>query len=493
MSRNGRRATQRAAALFSRLHSSIRMLCLLMIGVIALGVAANAAPAKRKVGRPSGPAPIALEQIVAVGTSVFALAADHQGVYEWSEHQENWRKVKGAAQKLYAGGGNVYAIEAGHSGAGDISKYNAKTGGWRRIGGPGATFAATSKHLYGVSPDHSGLWQYSGRGDIWKKVGDRSENLYAGPDDAVYVSNPDDKKIFKYDGKWTPRGDAKATVAVTDNNLYALTPDRQAVVEYDSKKKKWNPVGGPAADILASNTLYKVEHGTGALWKYNGRPYKWNVLSDRAAAFVTSGDHLYRLAPDRRSVQKYSGDGATKEWRNLGSPAVPATYTEKTARLAGLTQLGPEATADWLQTIDAHRRGVPDPYEFRWTNNECNFPARNRIAGYDFTTACVRHDFGYRNYRDLHGEKNFRSNPNGKARVDEIFLQDMNNVCEQQGRQPTLQMPFDFAACKKAAKTFYHGVKYGEPALKFITDPNPFLPSSKEWVKGFLNWPGTGR
>ncbi|MGR4884056.1 phospholipase A2 [Streptomyces sp. LARHCF249] len=484
MPRDGRQATQRAAALWSRFHSGIRMLCLLMIGVIALGVAANAAPRSQA----SAPQPMAMKQIVAVGKSVFALAGD-QAVYEWSAHQDNWQKVKDAAQKLYAGGGNVYAIEPGR---GDISKYDAKSRGWQRIGGPGATFAATSKNLYGISPDHSGVWKYSGRGDKWDKVGERAENLYTGPDNALYATNPDDKKVFRYDGKWKFAGGPGATFAVTDESFFGLTPDRAAVVEYDRKKNEWKPVGGPAEDIFAGNTLYKTMRDTGELYKYNGHPDKWNRIGGRAAAFATSGDRLYRLAADHRSVQKYDGSGANDKWRDLGSPAVSATRTEKIARLESLTQLGPEATADWLQTLDAHRRGVPDRYEFRWTNNACNLPAKNTVAGYDFTAACVRHDFGYRNYRDLHGEKAFRSNPNGKARVDEVFLQDMNNVCHQQARQPTSQMPFDFAACKAAAETFYHGVKYGEPVINAITDPNP-LPAPKDVVKGFLKWPGMGR
>lgn len=480
-------APRRAATLWRRFHGAFRMLCLLAVGVVALGVAANAAPAKRQVAQ--APGPVALEQIVAAGDSVFALAADHQGVYEWSINQDNWQKVKGDAQKLYAGGGSVYAIEPG---PGDISKYGGNPDQWNRIGGPGATFAATSKHLYGITPDGSEVREYTGRGETWNKVGGRAKNLYTGPDSTLYATNPDTGNLYKYNGQWSAVGGPGATFAVTDNNLYGLAPDRTSVVEYDTGKKKWNKVGGPAGDIFAGNTLYATNRGTGDLFKYNGRPDLWNRVSGPAAAFATSGDHLYRLAPDHRSVQKYNGNGANDKWRDLGSPAVPATQTEKTARLESLTQLSPEATTDWLQTLDAHRRGVPDRYEFRWTNNECNFPAKNTIAGYDFTDACVRHDFGYRNYRDLHGEKAFRSDPNGKARVDEIFLQDMNNVCHQQARQPTIQMPFDFTACKGAAETFYKGVKYGEPVINAITDRNP-LTDPKGWftelAEGFAGPP----
>ncbi|MFJ3205796.1 phospholipase A2 [Streptomyces sp. NPDC086989] len=470
---------------WQRIHGAIRMLCLLLIGVVAIGVTANAA-----TERQPGSEAVAMEQIVAAGDAVFALAADHQAVYKWSAEQDNWEWVKDGAQKLYPGGDTVYAIEPGR---GDISKYNPKTGQWPVIGGPGATFAATSKHLYGVSPDHNLVMEYTGKDDIWRKVGNRAQDLYAGPQGTLYVTNPDDKNIVKYDGEWNVVGGPGATFAVTDKSLFGLTPDHRTVVQYDPDTNKWNRIGGAAGTIFASNTLYATNPDTGDLYKYNGRPDAWNRVSGRAQAFATSGHYIYRLAPDRRSVQKYDGDGSNDAWRDLGAPTPPASREEKVARLDSLTQLGPEATADWTRTLDAHHNVVPDRYEFRWTTNECNFPARKTVDGYDFTAACIRHDFGYRNYRDLHGEKEFRSNPNGKARVDEILLQDANNVCIEQGRQPTLRTPFDFTACKAAAQTFYYGVKYGEPVVNTITNPGDLLPSPEEVVKGLLKWPGMGR
>ncbi|MEU9109759.1 hypothetical protein AB0D54_36595 [Streptomyces xanthophaeus] len=78
---------------------------------------------------------------------------------------------------------------------------------------------------------------------------------------------------------------------------------------------------GAAENIFASNTLYATQRGTGDLYKYNGRPDKWNRGGGPAAAFATSGDHLYRLAPDRLSVQKYDGTGANDRWKTLGAPA----------------------------------------------------------------------------------------------------------------------------------------------------------------------------
>ncbi|WP_329391616.1 phospholipase (plasmid) [Streptomyces sp. NBC_01351] len=470
MPQHDRRDPQRATNWWHRIHGALRMLCLLVVGVVALGVAANAAPAKRQFHRASAPAPtLAMEQIVTTGTAVYALSADHQGVYEWSTHQDNWIKVFGPARNIYAGGGNLYATDQA---PGDIHKYAGKPGQWNRIGGPGLTFVATGEKVYGVSPDSSGVWEYSGKGDVWARIGGPAKNLYAGPAKDVRRSVKDLNRrplntlyktdlatgdLYKYDGKpdqWTNVGSPGATFAVTDENLYGLTPDRSAVVERDTKSGKWKGVGGPAGDIFSSNTLYKTDKVTGDLYKYNGKPGRWNRIGGPAAAFATSGDYLYRLSSDRRSVQKYNGNGATDQWLDLRAPVTPATRAEKIARLTALTQFGTDATNAWYREYGAHRTGKPDRYEFRWTTNVCNSPAPNSIGSYDFTLACVRHDFGYRNYRDLFGEAAFRDNPTGKQRIDQIFLQDLNQVCDQRG-WPKAYTPSDRAACKAAANTYF--------------------------------------
>ncbi|MFI1854562.1 phospholipase A2 [Streptomyces sp. NPDC020480] len=87
----------------------------------------------------------------------------------------------------------------------------------------------------------------------------------------------------------------------------------------------------------------------------------------------------------------------------------------------------------------------------------CNAPAPNAIGSYDFTLACVRHDFGYRNYRDLFGEDAFRNSPTGKQRIDQIFLQDLNMVCDAPG-WPLRHAPAERTACKTAANTYFTGV-----------------------------------
>ncbi|MGW3563501.1 phospholipase A2 [Streptomyces sp. NPDC000941] len=460
---------RRVAMLWRRFHGAFRMVCLLAVGVLALGVAANAAPSNQPGGDASA-ATVELEQIVATSKGVYGLSADHRGVYEWSPHQDGWKRVFGGTTKLYAGGDTVYATDVATR---SIWKYNGDQ--WNRIGNPGLTFAAADDKLYGISPDGNEVWEYTGKGDIWNKI-DRpgpDKDLYTGPSKktnslmdlvsrpkALYATDRDTGDLYEYSGKeWTKAGGPGTTFAVTDENLYGLSPDG-AVRERDPKSGEWMPVGERAEHIFSSNTLYAINRDTHDLYKYGGKPNQWDRVSGPAAAFATSGDYLYRLAPDRRSVQKYDGNGTNDQWLDLRGPAASATREEKIDRLNSLIQFGDEARNAWYEALGAHRTGKPDPYEFRWTTNICNAPAPNAYGSYDFTLACVRHDFGYRNYRDLFGEDAFRNSPTGKQRIDQIFLQDLNMVCDDPG-WPLRHTPADRAACKTAANSYFAGVVIG--------------------------------
>ena len=467
---------RQAVGLWRRFHGALRMACLLAVGVLAFGVAANAVPSNQSGGNGDPGATVELEQIVATGKSVYGLSADHRGVYEWSPGRDGWKRVWGGATKLYAGGDNLYGTDPS---TGSIWKYNGGGNGWDRIGNPGLTFAAADDKLYGISPDGGSVWEYTGKEDVWNRIGDAPATaLYAGPakkrtftppvdikiPPALYATNRETGDLWRYDhkpGKWTWVGDPGTTFAATDEGLFGLAPDGSAVFERHAKSGEWKAVGARAENIFSTNTLYAVNPDTHDLWKYSGKPHAWDRVSGPATAFATSGDYLYRLALDRRSVQKYDGNGKNDQWLDLRAPTVPVTREEKIARLDSLIKRGPEARKAYEEALAAHRAGKPDPYEFKWSTNKCNAPAPNSVGGYDFTPACIRHDFGYRNYRDLYGENNFRTQPNGRALIDEIFLQDMNAICDASA-QPNQYVPVpDMAAatgCKAAARTYYTGV-----------------------------------
>ncbi|WP_415925301.1 phospholipase A2 [Streptomyces sp. ME19-01-6] len=443
----------RTRSAVGQLSAAKKVLFLLGAAALAIGTPAQAEPPQTASAEP-----IAMGQIVSAKDSVYALAADHSAVYEWSSDTVNWQKVGGAAKDLYASTDTVYATDPA---TGDIHKYNGEPDQWTRIGGPGTTFAATSEHLYGISPEGGGVWEYTGQGDTWTKVGDPAKNLYTGPAAALYITDPATGDISTYeDGQWAKIGSAGAGFAVTDHNVYKLTSDRCCVWEYEPERSQWSKIGGPAGEIFGSNTLYATNPDTGDLYKYNGRPERWNRVGGPAAAFTTSGDHLYRLASDHRSVQMYSGTGANDRWTDLHAPTAPAASEDKLVRLDSLTQEGEDARNAWYAALFQHQDGTPDRYEFDWSTNGCNAPAPDTIGGFDFTFACYRHDFGYRNYKALLGKESFHNSLNGRSvkdRVDRILLQDLNSICESRD-WPVDHTAAERALCRQAATLYYQSV-----------------------------------
>lgn len=83
-------------------------------------------------------------------------------------------------------------------------------------------------------------------------------------------------------------------------------------------------------------------------------------------------------------------------------------------------------------------------YGFDWSTDKCSSSPDNPF-GFPFENSCVRHDFGYRNYKAV-GQ--FEAN---KERIDSAFYEDLKRVCNgYSGAQKT--------ACDGLAWTYYQAV-----------------------------------
>ena len=385
-----------------KLWTVLRALCLVVAAALALGLPAQAA-SRGRTAQASQSTTVALADIASTKHAVYALATDHTAVYEWSAGKKNWTKVGGPTKNLYAGHDDLYATNPG---TGDIYHYNGKPNSWTRIGGPGATFTTTDKHLYGLSPSGNAVYEYTGKGDAWTKVRGATGQIYS--NSALYATDPVTGDISKYNGK----------------------------------PNSWTRIGGPGATFTTTHEADKVIR----------------VFKDEAAA------DLYGLAPDHSAVWKYTGKGDT--WTSLGAPVTPANQSEKLQLLDSMTQMGNTAANAWYKALGEHRQGKPDRYEFDWSTNNCNAPAPDAPAGFDFTLACVRHDFGYRNYKEVLGDESFKNSWTGRSskdRVDRIFLQDMKDVCMARDF-PYDHTPVQRQLCLQIANTYYVAV-VGAPAV----------------------------
>jgi hypothetical protein len=104
----------------------------------------------------------------------------------------------------------------------------------------------------------------------------------------------------------------------------------------------------------------------------------------------------------------------------------------------------------WADLDDflAYRASPDRDPRLDWSSDECSAPVVGSTgASFDFTDACLRHDFGYRNYRRL-GLFEER-----KPLVDDRFLTDMRAHCETRS-------PDERRRCDVWARTFYLAVRH---------------------------------
>ena len=94
-----------------------------------------------------------------------------------------------------------------------------------------------------------------------------------------------------------------------------------------------------------------------------------------------------------------------------------------------------------------------DP-SFDWTTDGCSAPLVGSVGRtFDFTNACRRHDFGYRNLKAIEAHFGVDSwNAASKSGVDQRFLSDMRNHCASRGWGSR-------ATCRRWALTFYYAVR----------------------------------
>ena len=100
-----------------------------------------------------------------------------------------------------------------------------------------------------------------------------------------------------------------------------------------------------------------------------------------------------------------------------------------------------------LDDFLAYRASPDRDPRLDWSSDECTAPIVGSTgASFDFTEACLRHDFGYRNHRRL---GTFESQ---KAAVDDRFLDDMRDHCA--GRPDE-----ERERCGRWARIFYEAVR----------------------------------
>ncbi|MBB5871480.1 hypothetical protein F4553_004859 [Allocatelliglobosispora scoriae] len=127
----------------------------------------------------------------------------------------------------------------------------------------------------------------------------------------------------------------------------------------------------------------------------------------------------------------------------LAAPAAAAVPADKPAVLSSWTQTSAASYNSWLSA--RNNQGAWAAYAFNWSTDLCSTSPDNPL-GFDFKLSCARHDFGYRNHKEL------GIFPANKARIDSAFYEDLKRKCSTYNA-------FVRPACTSLAWTYYQAVK----------------------------------
>ncbi|TML30515.1 MAG: phospholipase [Actinobacteria bacterium] len=124
------------------------------------------------------------------------------------------------------------------------------------------------------------------------------------------------------------------------------------------------------------------------------------------------------------------------------TPAHAATLDQKLAVLSAFTQATAPSQAAWAW--GRANPGAYPGYGLDWSTDYCS-DSPDQPLGFDFRLPCARHDFGYRNYKEV------GRFPANKDRVDSAFYFDLLARC---GRYSWVVRP----SCDSLAWTYYEAV-----------------------------------
>jgi hypothetical protein len=125
----------------------------------------------------------------------------------------------------------------------------------------------------------------------------------------------------------------------------------------------------------------------------------------------------------------------------LAQPAVAAP-ADKPAVLASFTHTSVTSYTAFFAA--RANQAAWAAYAFDWSTDKCSDSPDNPL-GFPFANGCIRHDFGYRNYKAI---GTFAAN---KARLDSMLLADLQRVCARYSGVTK-------AACDSLAHTYYEAV-----------------------------------
>lgn len=129
-------------------------------------------------------------------------------------------------------------------------------------------------------------------------------------------------------------------------------------------------------------------------------------------------------------------------------------HAHSQARLARLESLVFGTSLPSFQLAAARRIGIDATFD--WSTDLCSAPLVGSTGrSFDFSAACTRHDFAYRNFKRADADNPARGalwNSRIRQRIDDLFLRDMSDHCSR-------RKLIERTSCRMWAEVFFRLVR----------------------------------
>lgn len=255
-------------------------------------------------------------------TTVCATNPGASGIFRFDG--STWTGIGGGAIFIKGGGAGLIMMSSGA--VPDVLLYRGTPGQWLTIAKPRnarTVFAVGDDAIYGVfgDPGKPGeVYQWSGSGTKWNKIGPATWNIYAGGYGLFGVRS--DGNIYRYLGssRWELIGAPGLTFAVTDESVYGLTPDGNAIYRYSGSGTAWDWVGPGAWNIYAGGLgVFANAKSDNGLWQYLNSPGSWRRVGGVGRDFAVGQFTMFGQSRDDNQVWRWNG--APDNWSLIGGAA----------------------------------------------------------------------------------------------------------------------------------------------------------------------------
>jgi hypothetical protein len=184
------------------------------------------------------------------GSLLYGLTPGRTAVMAYNGSPDSWTQIGGPAKSIHAGAAGLVATTPA---SGEVMRYGGAPGNWQQIGGPSGEIAVSGGAIYAETPSQSAIMRYNGSPHSWTQIGGPGSIQYAGGYGLLAI-NPTTSSamLYRQSTGWVHIGGPGKQFVVTDDTVFALTSDGNAVMRYNGTPDSWTQVGGPAAQIVPS-------------------------------------------------------------------------------------------------------------------------------------------------------------------------------------------------------------------------------------------------